>query len=695
MANKDNLIKLVAQKLGPDQLKQMVDQAEQALGNDPDVTPEVITQMINLFSQVAENPDSYQSVIQEAIQAGALDEGDFPEQFDPIFIAIFLLALQGLQQRVGQGFARGGLSHAAQNLQSQGRNSDTILAHISPHEAMFLKRLGGSGTINPQTGLMEFGLKKFFKKVTKVLVPIAKAVLPMVANSFIPGSGILVGAALGATGGGGLKGALMGGLGGAIGPNGMFQGLPGTIGEYANAIPGISSLGLTNNVLGAGVLGGASNAILGKNPITGALLSGAVANYAPGLVDKYGNTLPDGMAQSIATGAGAAANTGGGLKGTLTGGAAGALTNLAMSGLSDMGIEPSSTSTGASNYMDPNAPVNQMINGTDLQMPTYNDATGAYSSVPNYASPTDGIDFTGGGTGTADYTLPNFDQNFMSGYPSYTGNAATIDALGPTRPTTSYTPSPSNVAPVDNSFSAQLAANQANLQANNPVVPIEAVVAPTAGPLIQAATTTAAGAPSVKGASTGFNWSDMATMAGLATLIGGKTPKQANDAIMQDPALTEQQKQGMLRKLTNYKFDPGMTVFPSEGSEGWDRLMGQINQGIEQTYATPTMTEQPAMARGGRNARRQPQGALSQMSRLSLGAGDGRSDSIDARLSDGEYVIDAETVALLGNGSTKAGAAMLDQMRQQIRQQKGKALAKGKFSPDAKAPLAYMKGGLR
>jgi hypothetical protein len=86
---------------------------------------------------------------------------------------------------------------------------------------------------------------------------------------------------------------------------------------------------------------------------------------------------------------------------------------------------------------------------------------------------------------------------------------------------------------------------------------------------------------------------------------------------------------------------------------------------------------------------------LSQVSYAVNGPGTGRSDSIEARLSDGEYVIDAETVALLGNGSTKAGAAMLDQMRQGIRQQKGRALAKGKFSPDAKSPLAYMKGGLR
>jgi hypothetical protein len=685
MANKDNLLKLVAQKLGPDQLKQMVDQAEQALSQDPDVTPEVISQMLNLFSQVAENPESYQSVIQEAIQAGVLDQGDFPEQFDPIFIGIFLLALQGLQQRAGQGFARGGLSQAAQQVQSQGRDSDTILAHISPHEAAFLKRLGGSGTINPQTGLMEFGIfkkiKNAVKSVVKAVAPIVKAVAPMVVGAITlnPYLAAATGAALGATGGGGLKGAVIGGLGGYLATPGNT--LASTVGEYASKIPGISSLGLSNQVLGAGVLGGASSAVLGKNPITGALLSGAVANYAPGLVDKYGNTLPDGMAQSIATGAGAAANTGGGLKGTLTGGAAGALTNLAMSGLSDMGIEPSSTSTGASNYMDPNAPVNQMINGTDLQMPTYDPATGTYSTVPNYASPTAGIDFTGGNVSSAPADL-------MANYPTYSGGDATTGQGG------TYSSAPTNVAPVDNSFSAQLAANQANLQANNPVVPTQAVVAPTAGPLTQAAGTPAAGAPSMKGASTGFNWSDMATMAGLATLIGGKTPKQANDAILQDPALTEQQKQGMLRQLTNYTLNYNKTTMPEQGTPEWDAFMSDLTQGKENVWANPTISENPTMARGGRT-KRKPQGALSQVSRISQGAGDGRSDSIEARLSDGEYVIDAETVALLGNGSTKAGAAMLDQMRQGIRQQKGRALAKGKFSPDAKAPLAYMKGGLR
>lgn len=75
------------------------------------------------------------------------------------------------------------------------------------------------------------------------------------------------------------------------------------------------------------------------------------------------------------------------------------------------------------------------------------------------------------------------------------------------------------------------------------------------------------------------------------------------------------------------------------------------------------------------------------------GAGDGRSDDIPAVLSDGEYVMDAETVALLGNGSNKAGAAQLDRFRANVRKHKGKELAKGRFSVNAKAPQAYMVGG--
>ena len=44
----------------------------------------------------------------------------------------------------------------AQLLQSKGRGNDTMLAHITPKEAALLKARGGSGTINPDTGLPEF-----------------------------------------------------------------------------------------------------------------------------------------------------------------------------------------------------------------------------------------------------------------------------------------------------------------------------------------------------------------------------------------------------------------------------------------------------------------------------------------------------------------------------------------------------------
>jgi hypothetical protein len=44
----------------------------------------------------------------------------------------------------------------ARLLGSKGRHGDTLVAHISPLEAAILRLLGGSGTINPKTGLPEF-----------------------------------------------------------------------------------------------------------------------------------------------------------------------------------------------------------------------------------------------------------------------------------------------------------------------------------------------------------------------------------------------------------------------------------------------------------------------------------------------------------------------------------------------------------
>ena len=50
----------------------------------------------------------------------------------------------------------------AEMLRSKGRGKDTVLAHITPQEAALLKKRGGRGSRNPDTGLLEFGTEGDF-----------------------------------------------------------------------------------------------------------------------------------------------------------------------------------------------------------------------------------------------------------------------------------------------------------------------------------------------------------------------------------------------------------------------------------------------------------------------------------------------------------------------------------------------------
>lgn len=144
-----------------------------------------------------------------------------------------------------------------------------------------------------------------------------------------------------------------------------------------------------------------------------------------------------------------------------------------------------------------------------------------------------------------------------------------------------------------------------------------------------------------------------------------------------------------------YGYRPGIRFF-DDGAP--------INYGSPPPSTTPVPndTTGPAMyapdvddvrfARGG--ALEAKRGGSSERTEFAVnGPGTGRSDDIPAVLSDGEYVIDAETVALLGDGSSKAGAKKLDDLRVKVRKHKGKKLAKGRFSANAKKPEAYLSGG--
>lgn len=74
------------------------------------------------------------------------------------------------------------------------------------------------------------------------------------------------------------------------------------------------------------------------------------------------------------------------------------------------------------------------------------------------------------------------------------------------------------------------------------------------------------------------------------------------------------------------------------------------------------------------------------------GPGGGQDDLVQARLSPGEYVFDADSVAALGDGSNEEGARRLDAMREQIRAHKRSAPPE-EIPPMAAAPEQYLMGG--
>jgi hypothetical protein len=124
-------------------------------------------------------------------------------------------------------YAKGGLADVArygyaEELRQQGRNGDTILAHINPTEAKMLEAMGGSGTINPRTGLPEYGFswKKLFKFAAPVLGVIGGPVLGLTLGQTALAAGALSGASTpGKTFdfGRGLQAGLMTYLGGKLG----------------------------------------------------------------------------------------------------------------------------------------------------------------------------------------------------------------------------------------------------------------------------------------------------------------------------------------------------------------------------------------------------------------------------------------------------------------------------------------------
>lgn len=165
-----------------------------------------------------------------------------------------------------EGGSVGGLKAAAQELQDQGRGEDTMLIHMSPQEISGLQSLaqqmGGTLTINPQTGLPEADffnrVGRGFKKIVSspigrvAVAALAAPYLPAIAGSSAITAGLLAGAGTMLGGGSlqqGLQTGLMAGMGASAAQSMGYQGIPGV--QTPAQAAGVAGTG--SSAMGAGV----------------------------------------------------------------------------------------------------------------------------------------------------------------------------------------------------------------------------------------------------------------------------------------------------------------------------------------------------------------------------------------------------------------------------------------------------------
>jgi hypothetical protein len=254
-----------------------------------DLSPEELDMLNNMVDEILATPEQYAAVRAKYLEMGAPEEL-LPEQFDPQFFAAMNMAVDQLIAEPSgvQAFAQGGIAELkpiAKVIASYGRNGDTMLAHITPAEARMLRRRGGSGTINPSTGLPEFFLKKAFKSLGKAIKSFASStvgkIVTTVALGFFLGPAAAAFAGVGATSVAGL--AITGFVGGA--GSTLLAG-----GNLKSALKAGAIGGLT-----AGALAGVSGASLTGTP------SGLTPGQAlSGQVDKFTNFVtPSASASGI------------------------------------------------------------------------------------------------------------------------------------------------------------------------------------------------------------------------------------------------------------------------------------------------------------------------------------------------------------------------------------------------------------
>ena len=269
--------------------------------------PEALDLLNNMVDEILASPQQYAEIRAKYLEMGAPEEL-LPEQFDPGFFAAMNMAVD---QMVGapsgeQAFAKGGIAElkpVAKAIADYGRNGDTMLAHITPAEARMLRRKGGSGTINPKTGLPEFF--NLFKEIGNAFKSVGKAVKSF-ANSTV--GRIVTTVALG---------FFLGPAAASFMGVTSAAGVAAVSGFVGSAGATLAAGGNLSQALKAGAVGGltagATAGVTGTNAFQSGSYSGAgltPSEALQGQVDKFSNMVsPASAAPTVPTPAAPAAPT--------------------------------------------------------------------------------------------------------------------------------------------------------------------------------------------------------------------------------------------------------------------------------------------------------------------------------------------------------------------------------------------------
>ena len=544
-------------------------------------------------------------------------------------------------------YAQGGQAHGlkalAQELPKYGRGGDSIVAHINPEEAMMLKAMGGSGTINPVTGLPEYS---FFKKAAKAVakpfqqaasgvtqgikavqnIPGIKQVSDVATQAFKPIDQALVG--LDKT----VGKAIPGGWGTVASVAGSAMGLP---------TPALMGLGA---LTGSGVMrkGGSFN-------LQGALIGGATA-YASAKLGEF--------ARAAAPGAGAGPE--------LLAGGEGAI--APMGGASGAAVIPEST-------------MPQLLNAVPPPPPSI----GSQIMAGNFG---DAISQAGSNIGTAASN-------------AYTSAGEGLKSLG-TKATNAFDTvvDPSTYTEAIDSAGTNLSQTGAGIK--NLITGADGVA--------KTASTLSGVNPVTMGGMALFGASSLADLDAQRDFLNQQKAAGNIAQAEYDAAVAEIDRQVAIANETvnrsPFSTNPdrdvsiGETFYGRGGAE--DILYGRGNAGTTLYAMGGSVDDESGMdeARGMMQGNLQ-KGLFGQSyakggePRFLSGGGDGMSDDIPAtingnqpaRLADGEFVIPADVVSHIGNGSSKAGAKQLYSMMNKVRKartgnpKQGKQINPSKYLP--------------